>query len=150
MIGDRFSRRGSSGESPAHLLFFRRAHDGIGIPPLYSWDILSRTGTTGSVVKIRLPASSSTATPVNIASPGGAVQRTSPTKSGFFGISRSMPRSRRSARSLQTIRRSREGRRGFGLELDPKYIDAALKRFRDFTGEEPVQAETGRMLAELE
>ena len=30
------------------------------------------------------------------------------------------------------------------LELDPKYVDAALKRFRGFTGEEPVQAETGR------
>ena len=40
--------------------------------------------------------------------------------------------------------------RGFGLELEPKYVDAALKRFRDFTGEEPVQAETGRTLAELE
>ena len=39
---------------------------------------------------------------------------------------------------------------GFGLELEPKYVDAALKRFRDFTGEEPVQAETGRTLAELE
>ena len=40
----------------------------------------SGTGTTGSVVKMRLPASSSTATPVNIPSPG-AVQRTDPTKS---------------------------------------------------------------------
>ena len=37
-------------------------------------------GTTGSVVKIRLPASSSTATPVND-SPAGTVQRTDPTKS---------------------------------------------------------------------
>ena len=37
-------------------------------------------GTTGSVVKIRLPASSSTATPVHD-SPAGTVQRTDPTKS---------------------------------------------------------------------
>ena len=44
----------------------------------------------------------------------------------------------------------RSGRRGFGLELDPKYVDATLKRFRDFTGQEPVQAESGRTLAELE
>ncbi len=48
------------------------------------------------------------------------------------------------------IATERAGRRGFGLELEPKYVDAALKRFRDFTGEEPVQAETGRTLAELE
>ena len=48
------------------------------------------------------------------------------------------------------IAAERAGRRGFGLELDPKYVDAALKRFRGFTGEEPVQAETGRTLAELE
>ena len=48
------------------------------------------------------------------------------------------------------IAAERAGRRGFGLELEPKYVDAALKRFRDFTGEEPVQAETGRTLAELE
>ena len=47
---------------------------------VYSWDILSGTGTTGKVVKMRLAASSSTANPVNIPSPG-AVQRTDPTKS---------------------------------------------------------------------
>ena len=44
----------------------------------YSRSGISGTGTTGSVVKIRLPASSSTATPVN---GPGAVQRTNPTKS---------------------------------------------------------------------
>ena len=37
-------------------------------------------GTTGRVVKIRLPVSSSTATPVNIPSPA-AVHLTDPTKS---------------------------------------------------------------------
>ena len=49
-------------------------------PQLYSRDMLSSTGTTGSVVKMRLPASTSTANPVNFPSPG-AVQRTVPTKS---------------------------------------------------------------------
>ena len=46
--------------------------------PVYSREVLSGTGTTGSVVKIRLAASSSKATPVNRSS---AVQRTDPTKS---------------------------------------------------------------------
>ena len=44
---------------------------------LFMPSVLS-TGTTGSVVKMRFPASSSTATPVN---GPGAVQRTDPTKS---------------------------------------------------------------------
>ena len=44
----------------------------------------------------------------------------------------------------------RSGRRGFGLELDPKYVDVALKRFRDVTGEAPIHAESGRTWAELE
>ena len=40
------------------------------------------TGTTGSVVKMRFSASSSTATPVNTPPPSaGAVPRTDPTKS---------------------------------------------------------------------
>ena len=50
-------------------------------PLIYSRSILSVTGTTGSVVRIRLPSSISTATPVNIPASGGAVQRTDPTKS---------------------------------------------------------------------
>lgn len=44
----------------------------------------------------------------------------------------------------------RSGRLGFGLELDPKYVDATLKRFREFTSEVPVHAATGLTLAELE
>ncbi len=44
----------------------------------------------------------------------------------------------------------RSGRRGFGLEVDPKYVDTTLKRFRGFTGEEPVHASSGRKLTELE
>lgn len=48
------------------------------------------------------------------------------------------------------IAAERSGRRGFGLELDPKYVDATLKRFRDFTGEEPVHAESGFTFGELQ
>ena len=48
------------------------------------------------------------------------------------------------------IAAERSGRRGFGLELDPKYVDATLKRFRAFTGEEPVHTDSGFTLAELE
>jgi DNA modification methylase len=48
------------------------------------------------------------------------------------------------------IAAERSARRGFGLELDPKYVDATLKRFRAFTGEEPVHADSGLTLGELE
>lgn len=48
------------------------------------------------------------------------------------------------------IAAERSGRRGFGLELEPQYIDATLRRFRNFTGEEPVHAASGLTLAELE
>ena len=48
------------------------------------------------------------------------------------------------------IAAERSGRRGFGLELDPKYVDVTLKRFRDFTGQEPVHADSGQTLAERE
>jgi DNA modification methylase len=48
------------------------------------------------------------------------------------------------------IAAERSARRGFGLELDPKYVDATLKRFRALTGEEPVHADSGLTLGELE
>lgn len=35
------------------------------------------------------------------------------------------------------IAAERTGRRGFGLELDPRYVDLTLRRFRSFTGIEP-------------
>lgn len=41
------------------------------------------------------------------------------------------------------IAAERAGRRGLGLELEPKYVDATLRRFLEFTGEEPVHAESG-------
>jgi hypothetical protein len=44
----------------------------------------------------------------------------------------------------------RAGRRGYGLEIDPAYVDVALRRFRALTGIEPVHAETGLTLMQLE
>jgi DNA modification methylase len=44
----------------------------------------------------------------------------------------------------------RTGRRAFGLEIDPRYVDVALRRFRKVTGIEPVHSDTGLTLAELE
>src|SRR5262249_45031911 len=43
----------------------------------------------------------------------------------------------------------RTGRRGFGLELEPRYVDLTLRRFRALTGIEPVHVETGRTLEEV-
>lgn len=47
------------------------------------------------------------------------------------------------------IAAERVGRRGYGMEIDPRYVDATLRRYRDFTGEEPVHAPSGLTLAEL-
>lgn len=44
----------------------------------------------------------------------------------------------------------RSGRRGFGLELDPGYVDVTLHRYREATGEEPVHASSGLTLSDLE
>ena len=44
----------------------------------------------------------------------------------------------------------RSGRRGFGLELEPKYVDVTLKRYRDFTGQEPVHEKSGLTLSQLQ
>lgn len=47
------------------------------------------------------------------------------------------------------IAAERAGRRGFGMELDPKYVDATLRRYRDLTGEEPFHSESGLAFSEL-
>jgi DNA modification methylase len=44
----------------------------------------------------------------------------------------------------------RSGRRGFGLELEPRYVDVALRRFQEFTGVEPLHAESGLTFKERE
>lgn len=43
----------------------------------------------------------------------------------------------------------RTGRRGAGIELDPGYVDTALKRLRSVTGIEPVLAGDGRTFDEV-
>ena len=47
------------------------------------------------------------------------------------------------------IAAERAGRRGFGMELDAKYVDVAVERYRDLTGEEPVHARTGLTFGDL-
>lgn len=41
------------------------------------------------------------------------------------------------------------GRRCFGIELDPLYVDAIIRRFEDFTGQPVVHAETGLTFDQL-
>lgn len=41
------------------------------------------------------------------------------------------------------------GRRCFGIELEPRYIDVAVKRWQAFTGLEATDAETGKLFNEL-
>lgn len=48
------------------------------------------------------------------------------------------------------IAAERAGRRGFGLEIEPLYVDAALRRYRALTGEEPTRLTDGKTLAQLE
>ena len=48
------------------------------------------------------------------------------------------------------IAAERTGRRGFGLELEPRYVDVSLRRFRDLTGIEPVHVESGLTFKEVE
>jgi len=47
------------------------------------------------------------------------------------------------------IAAERAGRRGFGIELDPHYVDVTLERFRTEFGEEPVHVESGLTFSEL-
>jgi hypothetical protein len=42
------------------------------------------------------------------------------------------------------IAAEKTGRRAAGMELDPVYVDTALRRWQEFTGQEPVHAESGR------
>ena len=43
----------------------------------------------------------------------------------------------------------RTGRIGAGLELDPRYVDAAIRRLEEHAGLEAVHAEDGRGFAEV-
>ena len=48
------------------------------------------------------------------------------------------------------IAAERTGRRGYAIELDPKYVDVALTRYRDLTGDDPVHVESGFTFGELQ
>jgi DNA modification methylase len=47
------------------------------------------------------------------------------------------------------IAAERAGRRAFGLEYEPRYVDLTLHRFHTFTGIEPLHVKTGFTLEEL-
>ncbi|MBY0400129.1 ParB N-terminal domain-containing protein [Myxococcota bacterium] len=44
----------------------------------------------------------------------------------------------------------RTGRVGFGLEIEPRYVDATLRRLAEHAGLEAIHVETGRTFAEVE
>lgn len=48
------------------------------------------------------------------------------------------------------IAAERTGRRAAAIELDPRYVDTSLRRFRRVTGVDPVHAESGMSLGQLE
>ena len=48
------------------------------------------------------------------------------------------------------IAAERTGRIAYGMEIDPLYCDAILRRYRDLTGNEPILSSTGQTFAELE
>lgn len=48
------------------------------------------------------------------------------------------------------IAAERTGRIAYGMEIDPNYCDAILRRYRALTGDEPVHLASGKIFAELE
>jgi len=47
------------------------------------------------------------------------------------------------------IAAQKTGRRAYALELDPRYVDTAIHRWEEYTGESAVHAETGQSFAKL-
>ena len=43
----------------------------------------------------------------------------------------------------------RVGRRGYGLEIDPLYVDAAIRRWQDFTRRDAILKATGQTFDEV-
>ena len=41
------------------------------------------------------------------------------------------------------------GRRGYGIEIDPLYVDVAIRRWQDFTKRDAVLADTGQTFDEV-
>jgi len=48
------------------------------------------------------------------------------------------------------IAAERTGRRCYGLEIDPVYVDLAIRRFQNFTGEDVIHVKTGLTFAEMQ
>lgn len=48
------------------------------------------------------------------------------------------------------IAAERAGRRCYAMEYEPAYVDVTLKRYRDFTDNEPVHVASGFTFSELE
>jgi len=48
------------------------------------------------------------------------------------------------------IAAERTGRRCYGLELDPQYVDAIVRRWQNFTGDDARHASSGRTFNELQ
>ena len=48
------------------------------------------------------------------------------------------------------IAAEKTGRRCFGIELDPQYVDVAIRRWETLTGDQAVLTETGETFAEVE
>ena len=48
------------------------------------------------------------------------------------------------------IAAERTGRRCYGIELDPRYVDTIIRRWQAYTGEHAHQAASDRTFAELE
>ena len=47
------------------------------------------------------------------------------------------------------IAAEKTARRSHAMELDPRYVDVAVRRWEDFTGNEAIHAETGQTFSEL-
>lgn len=49
----------------------------------------------------------------------------------------------------QVIAAEKTGRRCFGMEIDPAYVDVACRRWLLFTGVEPIHEATGETFSEM-
>ncbi len=48
------------------------------------------------------------------------------------------------------IAAQKTGRRAYAMELDPKYVDVSIRRWRDYAGEDAVHAESGLTFTEVQ
>ncbi len=48
------------------------------------------------------------------------------------------------------IAAERTGRRAYAMEIEPVYVEIAIRRWEDYTGEHAIHAEAGRTFAEMQ